>query len=147
MRTRVIALLPGDGIGPEVVGEAQRVVEAVGERCDFGVEWVSFPFGAGYWKSHGETLPDSALGELEKCEALLLGAVGDPSVKPGILERGILLRLRFHFDQYINLRPARSYAGAALPVRLPEGRRIDSVVVRENTEDFYMGLGLSLIHI
>ena len=76
MRKRVIALLPGDGIGPEVVGEARRVVEAVGERCGFGVEWVSFPFGAGYWKSHGETLPDSALGELEKCEALLLGAVG-----------------------------------------------------------------------
>ena len=142
MRKRVIALLPGDGIGPEVVGEARRVVEAVGERCGFGVEWVSFPFGAGYWKSHGETLPDSALGELEKCEALLLGAVGDPSVKPGILERGILLRLRFHFDQYINLRPARSYPGVALPVRLPEGGRIDSVVVRENTEDFYMGLGV-----
>lgn len=140
-RKHVVAVLPGDGIGPEVVGEARKVLEATGERCGFGIEWVSFPFGAGYWKSHGETLPDSALKEMEGCEALLLGAVGDPSVKPGILERGILLRLRFHFDQYVNLRPARSYAGAETPVRLPEGRRIDSVVVRENTEDFYMGLG------
>ena len=141
MRKHAVALLPGDGIGPEVVGAARRVVEAVGERCGFGVEWVAFPFGAAHWNAHGETLPDSALNEMEQCEALLLGAVGDPSVKPGILERGILLRLRFHFDQYVNLRPARSYPGVDLPVRPPEGRRIDSVVVRENTEDFYMGLG------
>jgi 3-isopropylmalate dehydrogenase len=86
-------------------------------------------------------LPASALGEMELCDAMMLGAVGDPSVKPGILERGILLKLRFHFDQYINLRPARSYGSVPCPVPLPEGVRIDSVVVRENTEDFYMGIG------
>lgn len=143
MRKHSIAVLPGDGIGPEVTGEAQKVVEAAGGRHGFEVEWVPFPFGAGYWKKHGETLPDSALEEMAQCKALLLGAVGDPSVKPGVLERGILLRLRFHFDQYINLRPARSYPGIELPVRLPEGKRIDSVVVRENTEDFYMGVGMT----
>ena len=141
MRKHSIAVLPGDGIGPEVTAEAQRAVEAAGSRCGFEVEWVPFPFGAAYWKKHNEVLPDSALGEMAKCRAMLFGAVGDPSVKPGILERGIVLKLRFHFDQYINLRPARSYLGKSSPVRLKDGERINSVVVRENTEDFYMGIG------
>jgi 3-isopropylmalate dehydrogenase len=143
MKNYNIALLPGDGIGPEVTAEAVNAVEAAGSRHDFKVEWVTYPFGAAHYNrtGGGETLPDSALSEMGLCDAMMLGAVGDPSVKPGILERGILLKLRFHFDQYINLRPARSYQGVPCPVPLPNGERIDSVVVRENTEDFYMGIG------
>ncbi|MDR1379372.1 MAG: isocitrate/isopropylmalate dehydrogenase family protein [Synergistaceae bacterium] len=141
MKNYKIALLPGDGIGPEVTAEAIKVVEAAGARHDFKVQWVSYPFGAGHYNRTNEILPESALTEMGLCDAMMLGAVGDPSVKPGILERGILLKLRFHFDQYINLRPARSYKNVPCPVPLPEGTHIDSIVVRENTEDFYMGVG------
>ncbi|GHS86939.1 3-isopropylmalate dehydrogenase [Synergistales bacterium] len=141
MKNYSIALLPGDGIGPEVSAEAVKVVEAAGERHSFKVEWVKYPFGAAHYNKTGEILPASALDEMGKCDAMLLGAVGDPSVKPGILERGILLTLRFHFDQYINLRPARSFQSVPCPVPLKDGSVIDSVVVRENTEDFYMGIG------
>lgn len=146
MKHYKIALLPGDGIGPEVVLEAQKAVETAGQKCAFNVEWVSFPFGAAHYQKTGEILPESALHEMEHCDAMLLGAVGSPSVKPGILERGILLKLRFYFDQYINLRPAKSYPGVPCPVPLTDGQRIDSVVVRENTEDFYMGIGASALN-
>jgi 3-isopropylmalate dehydrogenase len=141
MKNYKIALLPGDGIGPEVTAEAVKAVEAAGEKNGFKVQWATYPFGAAHYNRTGEILPASALDEMGLCDAMMLGAVGDPSVKPGILERGILLKLRFHFDQYINLRPARSYRSVPCPVPLPEGTRIDSVVVRENTEDFYMGIG------
>jgi 3-isopropylmalate dehydrogenase len=141
MKSYDVALLPGDGIGPEVTAEAVKTVEAAGARHGFKIQWTEYPFGAAHYNRTGELLPESALREIGLCDAMMLGAVGDPSVKPGILERGILLKLRFHFDQYINLRPARSYGGAPCPVPLPEGVRIDSVVVRENTEDFYMGVG------
>jgi 3-isopropylmalate dehydrogenase len=141
MKSYKIALLPGDGIGPEVTAEAVKAVEAAGARHGFSVQWAAYPFGAGHYNRTGETLPDSVLDEMALCDAMMLGAVGDPSVKPGILERGILLKLRFHFDQYVNLRPARSYGSVPCPVPLAEGKRIDSIVVRENTEDFYMGIG------
>ncbi|MDR1731411.1 MAG: isocitrate/isopropylmalate dehydrogenase family protein [Synergistaceae bacterium] len=141
MKRHKIALLPGDGIGPEVTAEAVKVLDAAGAKHGFALEWVPYPFGAGHYNRTGEILPESVLTEMGQADAMLLGAVGDPSVKPGILERGILLKLRFHFDQYINLRPARSFAGVPCPVPLVEGTRIDSVVVRENTEDFYMGIG------
>jgi 3-isopropylmalate dehydrogenase len=136
-----IAVIPGDGIGKEVTAEAQKVVNAAGETCGFGVEWHPYPFGADHYLRTGEIFPDSVLGELEQCQAVLLGAIGDPRVKPGLLERGILLRLRFHYDMFVNLRPARSFPNTPLPVAIPEGKRIDTVVVRENTEDFYMGIG------
>jgi len=136
-----IARIPGDGIGPEVVREASKVVEAAGARHGFSIAWEDYPFGAEHWLNTGETMPDSALDEIGGADALLLGAVGDPRVKPGVLERGILLRVRFHFDQYANLRPARSYPNVPLPVRLPSGGRLDTLVVRENTEDFYIGIG------
>ena len=141
MKTYRVACLPGDGIGPEVVEQARKVVDALGGGHGFKVMWLPYPFGAGHYEKTNEILPDSVLPELEQCDAMLLGAVGSPSVRPGLLERGILLKLRFHFDQYINLRPARSFRGVSTPVPLPEGRLIDSVVVRENTEDFYMGIG------
>lgn len=140
-RTHRLACLPGDGIGIEVTAEARRVLEAAGARYGFALDWLDLPFGAAHYRASGEIFPDIALGELATCEALLLGAIGDPSVPPGILERGILLRLRNHFDMYINLRPARSYPRVPLPVTLAEGTRLDALVVRENTEDFYVGLG------
>ncbi len=141
MTRHLLGVLPGDGIGPEVVGQARRTAEAAAALFGFELKWREFPFGAGYYLEHGLVLPPSALGDMGETEALLLGAVGDPRVKPGPLEQELLLALRFHFDQYLNLRPARSFNGAPTPVPLPPGRGLDAVVVRENTEDFYMGLG------
>jgi len=141
MTRHLIAVLPGDGIGPEVVGQARRAAEAAAAAFGFELKWREFPFGAGYYLEHGLALPPSALDDMGETEALLLGAVGDPRVKPGPLEQELLLALRFHFDQYLNLRPARSFPGAPTPVPLPDGQGLDAVVVRENTEDFYMGLG------
>lgn len=136
-----LACLPGDGIGPEVIAETRKVIDAAASRHAFAVEWTDYPFGAGHYLKTGEILPDSAVDEMAGCDALLLGAVGDPRVRPGILERGILLHLRFHFDQYVNLRPARSYPRVPLPIRPRSGRELNTLVVRENTEDFYVGIG------
>ena len=141
MTRHLLGLLPGDGIGPEVVREARRAAEAAAEIFGFELMWREFPFGAGYYLEHGLVLPPSALDDMAETEALLLGAVGDPRVQPGPLEQELLLALRFHFDQYLNLRPARSFPGVPTPVELPDNRRLDAVVVRENTEDLYMGLG------
>ena len=140
LKTYRVARIPGDGIGPEVIGEASRILEAAGEKHGFSIEWADYPFGADHYLKTGEILPDSAVNEMADADALFLGAVGDPRVKPGILERGILLNLRFHFDQYVNLRPARSYPRVPLPVD-PGPGGLDTLVVRENTEDFYMGIG------
>ncbi|MDR0882777.1 MAG: isocitrate/isopropylmalate dehydrogenase family protein [Candidatus Adiutrix sp.] len=141
MTKYLIASLPGDGIGPEVVAEARKVAEAAAGKFGFELEWREFPFGAGYYLEHNVVLPNSALDDLAECQAMLLGAVGDPRVKPGPLEHGLLLALRFHFDQYLNLRPAQSFPNVPTPTPLPERQRLNVVVVRENTEDIYMGLG------
>jgi len=133
-----IACIKGDGIGPEVINETIKVTEKAAEMFGFTVEWTDLPYGARHYLETGEVLPDEALNVIEKHHALLLGAIGDPSVKPGILEQGILLKLRFHFDQYVNLRPAKSFPKVPLPVKADA---VDIVVVRENTEDFYIGLG------
>lgn len=135
-----IAWIPGDGIGPEVTGEAKKVLSRAGDKFGFNLEWREFPYGAGHYLETGEILPENAFEEMEKCDVMLLGAIGDPAVKPGLLEHGILLAMRFRFDQYVNLRPALSMPGVPTPVPLG-GKRIDSVVVRENTEDLYMGIG------
>ena len=135
-----IAVVGGDGIGPEVILETKRTVEAAAEKYNASFNWIEYPFGAAHYLSTGEILPESALTEMLGCDAMLLGAIGSPQVKPGILERGILLNLRFFFDQYVNLRPARSLPGVPTPVPL-NGVAMDSLVVRENTEDLYMGLG------
>ncbi|MDR1545326.1 MAG: isocitrate/isopropylmalate dehydrogenase family protein [Deltaproteobacteria bacterium] len=136
-----IALMPGDGIGPEVIGQAVRVLEAAASVHGFRLKFATYPFGAAYYLRHKQVLPPGAFDELGAAQALLLGAVGDPRVPPGPLEQELLLALRFHFDQYLNLRPARSLPRVPVPVALPAGRVLDAVVVRENTEDFYMGLG------
>jgi isocitrate/isopropylmalate dehydrogenase len=137
---RKVAVIPGDGVGPEVVREAMKVLEVVSERQSIDLDYEEFPLGAGHHLETGEVLSDETLARLEEKDAILLGAMGDPRVRPGVLEKGILLRLRFHFDQYVNLRPVLLYDG--IPSALAGDRRDVSMrFVRENTEDFYVGLG------
>ncbi len=134
-----LAVIPGDGIGPEVVTEGLKVLDAVLTGSDTKVETTQYDLGATRWRATGETLPDSVLAELRGHDAILLGAVGDPAVPSGVLERGLLLRLRFELDHYVNLRPARLFPGVASPLRDPGG--IDFLVVREGTEGPYVGNG------
>ena len=136
-----IARIPGDGIGPEVIGETSKILETAGSKHGFSIAWADYPFGADHYLKTNEILPASVVDEMAPMDALLLGAVGDPRVKPGILERGILLHLRFHFDQYVNLRPAKSYPRVPLPIQPKNGPTLNTLVVRENTEDFYVGIG------
>ena len=133
-------MIPGDGIGPEVIGQAMRALEAVAENANLDLDFEQFPLGAGHFLRTGEVLSDETVRRLEDKDAILLGAMGDPRVKPGVLEKGILLRLRFHFDQYVNLRPIKLFEGVPCPL-VGEGRKIDIQFIRENTEDFYVGLG------
>ena len=135
-----IGVIPGDGIGPEVIAEARKVLDAVAEKHSLTFEFEEFPLGAGHYLKTGEVLSDETLQRLSRKDAILLGAMGDPRVKPGILEKGILLRLRFHFDQYINLRPVKLLEGVPCPLA-SSGKKIDMTFIRENTEDFYVGLG------
>jgi 3-isopropylmalate dehydrogenase len=130
-----LAVIPGDGIGPEVVAEGLKVLDEIVK----GVESTSYDLGAARWHRTGELLPDSVLAEIRQHDAILLGAVGDPSVPSGILERGLLLRLRFELDHHVNLRPVRLFAGVASPVG--GDPKIDMVVVREGTEGPYAGSG------
>jgi len=135
-----VGVIPGDGIGPEVIQEARKVLDAVAEERNLEFEFEEFPLGAGHYLKTGEVLSDETLQRLSKKDAILLGAMGDPRVKPGILEKGVLLRLRFHFDQYVNLRPIKLLEGVPSPL-VESNRKIDIQFVRENTEDFYVGLG------
>ncbi|OPX32970.1 MAG: 3-isopropylmalate dehydrogenase [Candidatus Latescibacteria bacterium 4484_181] len=136
-----IAVIPGDGTGPEVVAEGLKVLKAVSQKVGFRYEITTFDFGGERYLRTGETLPDSAIGELRQFDAIYLGAIGHPDVKPGILEKGILLKLRFSLDQYINLRPVKLYPGVWTPLRDKGPEDIDFVVVRENTEGLYAGAG------
>lgn len=136
-----IAVIPGDGTGPEVVREGLKVLEAVGKLKGFQYELQTYDFGAERYLKTGEVLPDSSLEKFRRADAIYLGAVGHPDVKPGILERGLLLKLRFELDQYINLRPVKLYPGVDCPLKDKGPEDIDFVVVRENTEGLYLGLG------
>lgn len=136
-----IAVIPGDGTGPEVIREAVKVLEVASSRAGFGLELEYFDFGGERYLKTGETLPDSAIAELKNFNAILLGAIGHPDVRPGILERGILLKLRFELDQYINLRPVKLYPGVETPLKNKTPEDIDFVVIRENTEGLYVGAG------
>ncbi len=136
-----IAVIPGDGTGPEVVDEGLKCLHAVGSKVGFKYEVTHFDFGGERYKRTGETLPDSAVEELRKFDVIYLGAIGHPDVKPGILEKGILLRARFELDQYINLRPVTLYPGVETPLKDKGPEHIDFVVVRENTEGIYTGSG------
>ena len=136
-----IAVVAGDGTGPEVVAEGLKVLEAVATKKDFKYELAHYDFGGQRYKKTGEVLPDSAIEELRGFDAIYLGAVGHPEVKPGILEKGLLLKLRFALDQYINLRPVKLYPGVLTPLKDKGPEDIDFVVVRENTEGLYVGEG------
>jgi 3-isopropylmalate dehydrogenase len=138
-RTIRIALIGGDGIGPEVVAEAIKVLRAA--ATDVAIETTSYDLGAQRWHRTGETLPDSVLAEIAGHDAILLGAVGDPSVPSGVLERGLVLRLRFELDQYVNLRPVRLYPGAISPLSGIRSESMDMLVVREGTEGPYIEAG------
>jgi 3-isopropylmalate dehydrogenase len=132
-----LAVVPGDGIGPEVVAEGLKVLDALG----LTIEQTVYELGAAYWHKTGEALPDATLEEIRGHDAILLGAVGDPSVPSGVLERGLLLKLRFELDHYINLRPVRLYPGVATPLAGVRPEDIDMMVVREGTEGPYAGAG------
>ena len=134
-------VIPGDGIGPEVIVEGKKVLDAVAEVDGFDIEWIDYPYGADHYLSTRELIGENALKELKRYKAIYLGALGDPRVEPGILELGILLRLRFYMDEYINLRPVKLYEGVPTPLKDKKPSDIQFVVVRENTEDFYIGLG------
>lgn len=135
-----VGVIPGDGVGPEVIREARRVLDKVAESNNLALEFEEFPLGAAHYLKTGEVLSEETLQRLSRKNAILLGAMGDPRVKPGILEKGVLLRLRFHFDQYVNLRPVKLFEGVPCPLA-GDNRKIDMQFVRENTEDFYVGMG------
>jgi 3-isopropylmalate dehydrogenase len=137
-----LAVIGGDGIGPEVVAEGLKVLDVVAAKFDTTFTKVHYDLGAKLWHRTGETLPDSTIAELATADVILLGAVGDPTVPSGVLERGLLLKLRFAFDHYINLRPAKLFPGVNSP--LVNSSEIDFVVVREGTEGPYVGAGGTL---
>ncbi|MDH7601143.1 MAG: 3-isopropylmalate dehydrogenase [Armatimonadota bacterium] len=136
-----IAVIPGDGTGPEVIREGLKVLKAVSEKVGFQYETQVFDWGGDRYLRTGEVLPEGAIDELKKFDAIYLGAIGHPDVKPGILEKGILLAIRFGLDQYINLRPVKLYPGVDTPLKDKGPEDIDYVVVRENTEGLYAGAG------
>src|SRR3990170_3703887 len=136
-----IAVIPGDGTGPEVVREGLKVLEAAAAATGFRYTLETYDLGGDRYLSTGDVLPDSALEELRRFDAIYLGAVGHPEVTPGILEKGLLLRLRFELDQYINLRPVKLYPGVDCPLKDKGPEEIDFIVVRENTEGLYSGMG------
>ncbi len=136
-----IATIPGDGTGPEVVREGLKVLEAVGQKYGFKYELIDYDLGGDRYLKTGEILPDSVLEELKECNAIFLGAIGHPEVQPGILEKGLLLKARFALQQYINLRPVKLYPGVDCPLKDKGPDDIDFVVVRENNEGLYAGIG------
>ena len=141
MKTHKIAVIGGDGTGPEVIREAVKVLQAAAAKFKFKLDLHDYDFGGARYLKTGEVLPASAVEDMKKHDAILLGAIGHPDVKPGILEKGILLELRFQLDQYINLRPVRLYPGVETPILGKGPKEIDYVVVRENTGGIYTGIG------
>ena len=141
LKTYKIAVLPGDGTGPEVVREGLKVLEAASKAAGFQYETKEYDWGGDRYLRTGNVLPDDACEEMKKYDAIFLGAIGHPDVKPGILEKGILLALRFGLDQYINLRPVKLYPNVETPLKGKGPAEIDYVVVRENTEGLYAGAG------
>ncbi len=136
-----LAVIPGDGIGTEVVAEGLKVLAAIAPSVGLNISTTNYDLGARRYNATGETLPDSVVAELKEHDAILLGAIGDPSVKPGILERGVLLPLRFQLDHHVNLRPVKLYPGVVGPLAGKTTKDIDFVVCREGTEGPYVGAG------
>jgi len=140
-KTYKLALLPGDGTGPEVLREGVKVIDAAAKRFGFSFDKTPYDIGGERYLKTGEVLPDSVLEELRAYDVIFLGAIGHPDVKPGILEKGILLRTRFELNQYINLRPVKLYPGVETPIKDKGPKDIDFVIVRENSGDVYTGCG------
>ena len=140
-RTYQIGVIAGDGTGPEVIAEGLKVLKAVSEKTGIKYNFIHYDYGGEKYLKTGETVPDSAIKELRQLDAIYLGAIGHPEVKPGILEKEILLNLRFSLDLYINLRPVKLYPGVDTPLKDKGPEHIDFVVVRENTEGLYAGSG------
>jgi 3-isopropylmalate dehydrogenase len=136
-----VPVLAGDGIGPEIIAEGRKVLEAAGEKFGFDIDWIEFPQGADHYLETGELISEDTLKELSGYKAIYLGSIGDDRIPPGVLEKGILLAARFYFDQYINLRPIKLLEGVWCPLKDKTPEDVDFVVVRENTEDFYIGIG------
>lgn len=136
-----IAVIGGDGTGPEVVAEGLKVLKAASKKFNFLYETTLFDYGGNRYLKTGKTITDDEIEDLKKFDAIYLGAIGHPDVKPGILEQGILLKIRFALDQYINLRPVKLYNEAFCPLKDKKPADIDFVVVRENSEGLYKGLG------
>jgi len=136
-----VAAIGGDGIGPEIIAEGRKVLDAAAERYGFDLAWDEFDIGADRYLKSGELVTEEELKELSRYRAIYFGAIGDERVPPGILEKGILLHLRFCFDLYVNLRPIRLLSGVPTPLAGKGPSDIDFLVVRENTEDFYVGIG------
>ena len=136
-----IAVIPGDGTGPEVIDESIKVLDAVSQKFGFQLNYTQYPLGGEHYKKTGEILNDDTIARLKAADAILLGAIGHPDVKPGILEKGLLLKLRFTCDQYINLRPVKLYEGVYTPLKDKGPAEIDFTVIRENTEGLYAGAG------
>ncbi|HPH41495.1 MAG TPA: 3-isopropylmalate dehydrogenase [Syntrophorhabdaceae bacterium] len=143
-KTYNIAVIPGDGTGPEVVAEGIKVIDALSHKFGFTLNYKYFDIGGERYLKTGEVLPDVLLNEFKQYDAIYLGAIGHPDVKPGILEKGILLKTRFELDQYINLRPVKLYEGVDTPLKNKGPADIDFVVIRENTEGLYVGAGGTL---
>ncbi len=142
MTTYKIAKMPGDGIGPEVIEEGVKVLEKASELYNFDIDWRYYDNGANKYLETGVLMPEDTLKEIkESCQSIYLGALGDPRCEPGILEKGILLKTRFYFDQFVNLRPIRLLDGVDCPLKGKGPQDINFTVVRENTEDFYIGIG------
>jgi 3-isopropylmalate dehydrogenase len=140
-KTYSIGVIAGDGIGPEVVREALRVLDLAAQLAGFGYELEHYPWSSQHYLDTGELMPDSILDEYGALDAVLLGALGDPRLEPGLIERNIIMGLRFGLDLYINLRPVQCFADHLSPLKDKGAREIDFVVIRENTEDFYTGIG------
>jgi tartrate dehydrogenase/decarboxylase / D-malate dehydrogenase len=141
MTTYYVATMPGDGIGPEIIEEGRKVLDAAGEADGFEIEWTNYDFGAERYLATKKLLDEDDMKELSKYKAIYFGAVGDPRIAPGILEQGIVLAVRSYFDQYVNLRPVKLYEGVPTPLAKKTPKDINFVCMRENTEDFYAGLG------
>ena len=140
-RNHTIAVLPGDGTGPEVIAEGIKVINAAAKKFGFGMKYDTYDWGGTRYLKEGVLLPDDAVETMKKYDAIYLGAIGCPDVPPGILEKGILLKLRFELDQYINLRPVKLFPGVETPLANKTPEDIDYVVVRENSGDVYTGIG------
>ncbi|MCK5476511.1 MAG: isocitrate/isopropylmalate dehydrogenase family protein [Candidatus Aenigmarchaeota archaeon] len=137
-----IAVIEGDGIGPEIITEGIKVIDKISKLNDFEIEWVKYPHGSDRYLATGELITDETLHEIKtNFDAIYLGALGDPRVKPGIIENGILLKARFYFDQFVNLRPIKLLEGVDCPLKDKKPEDINFTVIRENTEDFYVGIG------